>query len=228
MKPDENDGRRAAKWRPGHLAAVAALAAAAVALLFTWAGRPSADAAAGTLPDTTPPGDVTDVHVCPPDCGVEPDPAPDVELDPCVETTKGKRVYGCGLIRFDGHGAEWWAHEYRKLEKRAKRQARPTVDYALRLAAAAFGDGRAVKRPVTLAELRAVVRCESGFDPYNVNASSGASGLFQFLASTWSGSWGGQRFHAHGFSVFDPVANALAAAQTVSRDGDWGQWVCKP
>lgn len=230
MRPDDRHDADAKRWRPvvqlAGVAALALVAAAAVALLLMWAGRPAGDATAGTLPDTTPPGPVTDVHVCPPDCGVEPDPAPPV--DPCVETVKGKRTFGCGVILFDGHGAEWWAREYRRLERRTKREARRDVHYALRLAAAAFGDGRAVDRPVTLAELRAVSRCESTWNPFSVNRSSGASGLFQFLGSTWRGSWGAQRFHALGFSVFDPVANALAAAQTVSRDGDWGQWVCKP
>lgn len=136
------------------------------------------------------------------------------------------KVVGTGVIRYHGHGAEFWHWRAMVLAKRLRRiESRLTrgtgVDYALRLAAAAFPN-------VPLSELRAVARCESGFDPWNVNASSQASGLFQFLPSTWSGAWGGQSFHRLGFSVFDPIANALAAAQTVTRDGSWRQWVCKP
>src|SRR5207237_5736505 len=51
-----------------------------------------------------------------------------------------------------------------------------------------------------------VAKCESGYNPNAVNRGSGASGLFQFMPSTWrSMPQGGQ-------SVFNPVANAQAAA----------------
>ena len=64
-----------------------------------------------------------------------------------------------------------------------------------------------------------VAKCESNYNPYAVNRSSGASGLFQFLPSTWAAS----PYHAQ--SVFDPVANAHAAAWLYQRSGP-GQWVC--
>jgi soluble lytic murein transglycosylase-like protein len=64
-----------------------------------------------------------------------------------------------------------------------------------------------------------VAKCESNYNPYAVNRSSGASGLFQFLPSTWAGS----PYHAQ--SVFDPSANAHAAAWLYQRDGP-SQWVC--
>ena len=56
---------------------------------------------------------------------------------------------------------------------------------------------------------------------YAIRLASSASGLFQFLDSTWA------RHGIAGFSVFDPVANALAAARLVADEG-WSQWVCKP
>lgn len=89
------------------------------------------------------------------------------------------------------------------------------VDYAIRLAASTFG--------VSLAEMRAVAACETGgtFDPGSYNPGSGASGLYQFLSSTWSSQG------LAGFSVYDPVANALAAARIASREG-WAQWSCQP
>jgi hypothetical protein len=65
-----------------------------------------------------------------------------------------------------------------------------------------------------------VAYCESRYHPNSVNSSSGASGLFQFLPSTWAFSpW-------HAQSPFDPVANADAAAWLYSRDGP-SQWVCQ-
>jgi soluble lytic murein transglycosylase-like protein len=64
-----------------------------------------------------------------------------------------------------------------------------------------------------------VAKCESNYNPYAVNRSSGAAGLFQFLPSTWAAS----PYHAQ--SVFDPVANAHAAAWLYQRSGP-GQWVC--
>jgi hypothetical protein len=62
--------------------------------------------------------------------------------------------------------------------------------------------------------------CESRYHPNSVNSTSQASGLFQFLPSTWSGTpWANQ-------SPFDPVANANAAAWLYSHYGP-GRWECK-
>jgi hypothetical protein len=65
-----------------------------------------------------------------------------------------------------------------------------------------------------------VAWCESRYHPNSVNTSSGASGLFQFLPSTWAFTpW-------HTYSPFDPVANAMAAAWLYNRDGP-SQWQCQ-
>ena len=65
-----------------------------------------------------------------------------------------------------------------------------------------------------------VAYCESRYHPNSVNSSSGASGLFQFLPSTWA-------FTPYaGYSPFDPKYNALAAAWLYQRDGP-SQWVCQ-
>ncbi len=64
-----------------------------------------------------------------------------------------------------------------------------------------------------------VAKCESNYNPYAVNRYSGASGLFQFLPSTWAAS----PYHAQ--SVFDPSANAHAAAWLYQHSGP-GQWSC--
>ncbi len=65
-----------------------------------------------------------------------------------------------------------------------------------------------------------VAYCESRYHPNSVNTSSGASGLFQFLPSTWA-------FTPYAsYSVFDPKYNALGAAWLYARDGP-SQWQCQ-
>jgi soluble lytic murein transglycosylase-like protein len=64
-----------------------------------------------------------------------------------------------------------------------------------------------------------IAKCESNYNPYAVNRSSGASGLFQFLPSTWAAS----PYRAQ--SVFDPTANAHAAAWLYQHSGP-NQWSC--
>jgi peptidoglycan hydrolase CwlO-like protein len=66
-----------------------------------------------------------------------------------------------------------------------------------------------------------VARLESGFNPDAYNPASGASGVFQFIPSTWSAlspaaGWGGA-------SVFDADANVGVAAWTVDQYG-WSNW----
>ena len=64
-----------------------------------------------------------------------------------------------------------------------------------------------------------VAYCESRYHPNSVNSDSGATGLFQFMASTWSGTPYASK------SRFDPVANALAAAWLYKTYGP-GRWSC--
>jgi hypothetical protein len=65
-----------------------------------------------------------------------------------------------------------------------------------------------------------VAYCESRYHPNSVNSSSGASGLFQFLPSTWSGTPYANQ------SPFDPRANSFAAAWLYSHYGP-GRWECQ-
>jgi hypothetical protein len=64
-----------------------------------------------------------------------------------------------------------------------------------------------------------VAYCESRYHPNSVNTDSGATGLFQFMAGTWSGTpWANK-------SRFDPVYNSLAAAWLYKTYGPQ-RWSC--
>jgi len=144
---------------------------------------------------------------------------------------KPARVVGHGQIRFNGLGPERWAQRARqatralasarrqvsslRLELRVQRRIvlrKPQVAEAINLACAVYG---------YCATLWRKARCETGgsFSPTSYN-SSGASGLFQFLLSTWRST----PFAA--FSVWSPYANALAAGW-MHANGRGGEWVCQ-
>jgi len=116
-----------------------------------------------------------------------------------------------GLYR--GHTAYYWAtkfkrrtRQYQHARAELRREWQPTVLYALRLASAVFG--------VSYWSLYNVSRCESNHYPGATNGRY--KGLFQL---GWA---------PFGLSPYDPVANALSAAQTVAHDGSWRQWECRP
>jgi hypothetical protein len=64
-----------------------------------------------------------------------------------------------------------------------------------------------------------VAHCESRYNPLAVNASSGASGLFQFMPSTWNA-------YFAGWNIWDPYAQARAALVFYNR-GATNAWTCK-
>lgn len=64
-----------------------------------------------------------------------------------------------------------------------------------------------------------VAHCESRYNPLAVNASSGASGLFQFMPSTW-------KAYFAGWNIWDPYAQARAALVFYNR-GATNAWTCK-
>jgi len=146
---------------------------------------------------------------------------------------KPARVVGHGQIRFQGLGPERWAMRWRQEHKavlwlkhevntlRARLVSRrrlqlhsPDSLEAIRLASVAYGvnAGLLVRR----------ADCETGgsYSRYAQNRTSGASGLFQFLPSTW------QTTPYARESIWSPYANALAAAW-MERSGRGGEWVCR-
>lgn len=82
-------------------------------------------------------------------------------------------------------------------------------------------------------EALGVMWCESRGNPDAIHPDSGATGLFQFLAGTWTFSSAGAGFG--GASRYDAEANIAAAAWLVDYSirtghpgGAWGHWVCQP
>jgi hypothetical protein len=90
------------------------------------------------------------------------------------------------------------------------------IEAVIRAAAATWG--------ADPAQLLRVAWCESRYNPLAYNARSGASGLFQFIPTTWAAN--SVRAGYGGASVFDPVANASTAAY-MFRNGQAWQWACK-
>jgi membrane-bound lytic murein transglycosylase B len=79
-------------------------------------------------------------------------------------------------------------------------------------------------------EALAILRCESNGDPDAYNPYSGASGLFQFLPSTWAST--APKAGYPGASVFDPEANTASAAWLANRYQQlgqyyWAAWSCR-
>ena len=64
-----------------------------------------------------------------------------------------------------------------------------------------------------------VANCESRYNPLAVNRSSGASGLFQFMPSTWNANFPGQ-------NIWDPYAQARGALVFYNA-GLQSAWTCK-
>lgn len=75
-----------------------------------------------------------------------------------------------------------------------------------------------------------IIDCESNGDPDAYNPYSGASGLFQFLPSTWASTAPNAGYP--GASPFDPEANIASAAWLAGRYEDlglyyWQAWSCR-
>ena len=149
-----------------------------------------------------------------------------------------ERVYGYGQIGFrdrDGRagGPERWRFRTVVAERRAVRAERLVLRLerqnrrlkrelarrwhdnsmeAIAYASVAYG--------VDYTMLLRKARCESRLYPYAKNPTSTASGLFQFLTSTWA-----TTPYAR-FSIWDPYANALAAGW-MHANGRGREWVCR-
>lgn len=66
-----------------------------------------------------------------------------------------------------------------------------------------------------------IARLESGYNQFSKNRSSSASGVFQYLSSTWRSTDEGKS----GLSVFDADANVIAAIKYMSSRRNTKPWV---
>jgi soluble lytic murein transglycosylase-like protein len=64
-----------------------------------------------------------------------------------------------------------------------------------------------------------VANCESHYNPLAINRSSGASGLFQFMPTTWNANFPGQ-------NIWDPYAQSRGALVFYNA-GRQSAWTCK-
>ena len=126
----------------------------------------------------------------------EPEPPPPADVVQGKDARQWHRV------------AERYLSRSRSLQVALKRD--PEVSTAIGLACIVYGH---------CGELWRKARCESNLYRYAHNPS-GASGLFQFMPSTFRGTPFGR------YSIYDPYANALAAGWMHSR-GRGGAWVCQ-
>lgn len=80
-------------------------------------------------------------------------------------------------------------------------------------------------------EAMRVLACESWGNPNAVNPTSDATGLFQFIPTTWV--WASAAAGFGGYDRTHPEANVASAAWLTSRDEGrgvdaWSAWECKP
>lgn len=116
---------------------------------------------------------------------------------------------------YRGVRAHAWAARYKRRTSQYQKTRRvlmqsPHVVEAINLACAAYGWCSTLWRKAD---------CESGLEPGAKN-NSGASGLFQFLPSTFAST------PFRRFSIWSPYANALAAGW-MHANGRGSEWVCR-
>jgi peptidoglycan hydrolase CwlO-like protein len=97
----------------------------------------------------------------------------------------------------------------------------PSSDYTVEQVKAMIVDDFAAQGDQTVDVALCVARIESNYDPLRVNPITNASGVFQFLPSTWDAL--APRAGWAGASVFDARANVGVAAWTVRNYG-WSPW----
>jgi len=131
---------------------------------------------------------------------------------------------GSPRVLYQGKSAEWWAK--RAQQARRDANARATTIRHLRRELA---HSPSVQEAVALAlmvypEMRpcdawTIIGHESRGYTYAKNSRSSASGLYQFLDSTWRSTPYGRA----GFSVFSPYAASLGAGwmHQQGRSGEW-------
>lgn len=135
---------------------------------------------------------------------VDPHPAGTVPTKTYDWTREMRRRWKLELRRRHNREAE-----IRRLRRLVTRQQSPTILHSIRVAATVYGVDRAT--------LERKARCESVNFTDFYNEGSRASGVMQFLPSTWATTPFAR------FSIFDHLANVMAGAwmHSVGRGGEW-------
>ncbi len=136
-------------------------------------------------------------------------------------TLTGRTQSGFASVSYGGTSG-WASSTYLSQTAPAPRQPAPTtptapaaggsIESIIYAAADRYGQPRA--------DMLRVARCESNLNPNAVNASSGASGLFQFMPGTWASTPYANQ------SIFDAWASANAAGWMWSV-GRRNEWTCQ-
>lgn len=113
---------------------------------------------------------------------------------PPVRAQSGRACQAAPCFR---RALAWHKKEERHLRRQLAVKWAPTLTWACKVGQVVYG--------VPVEHCKRVVGCESGGDRFQVTPPFSASGLSQFLPSTWAGT----AFGRAGFSVFDPVAPVL-------------------
>jgi hypothetical protein len=129
-----------------------------------------------------------------------------------AETTHKREPCAAHSIDFCERTVNHYSGEVRRLRKLASRRVAPSYLQLIRVASVVYRVDRAT--------LERKARCESVNFTDFYNEGSRASGVFQFLPSTWAGT------PFAGFSIFSPVANVFAGAW-MHAHGRGGEWVCR-
>jgi len=80
----------------------------------------------------------------------------------------------------------------------------------------------AAKYNVSASVMTNVLECESGMNPNAYNVSSGATGIAQFMPSTYAGSW---NIYKTQYPLTSPIGQIYAMALKIS-EGDAKAWQC--
>lgn len=116
---------------------------------------------------------------------------------------------GCWTHRCDKRADRLYARKHRP--KCSNRNPRACVEELIRQ--------RHIGEPEAAWLLR-IPGCESSWNPELPPNSAGATGLFQFLPSTWAGTPYGDH------SIYSAFWQSRAAAWLYEKDGGGSEWVC--
>ncbi len=130
-------------------------------------------------------------------------------------------------VQSEKANAETWRMDhcrYRSLFPPARVYSEREIRRTISCAVEHFPVSGGVSKALSVAE------CESGLYPKARNSYSSAAGIFQFLSSTWAGTYSRFRKLTRRWALHDqpmnPRANVVLGVRKAHDDG-WSAWVCQ-